>query len=151
MSATETDLVQTVDIQAAPSIVWELLTDATLIPRWMGRTVEADPRPGGIFRGEINDWAHFRGEFVELVPEKRVVFSFGWENADPPPGGSTVTITLEPVGDVTRVTLRHSGLGEATRQQHEHGWGHYLARLASVGGGGEPGPDPMATAPPPAG
>jgi uncharacterized protein YndB with AHSA1/START domain len=151
MSATEADLVQTVDIQAAPSIVWELLTDAALIPRWMGRTVEADPRPGGMFRGEINDWAQFRGEFVELVPQERVVFSFGWENAEPPPGSSTVTITLEPVGAATRVTLRHSGLSEATRAQHEHGWGHYLERLASVGAGGEPGPDPMESAPRPAG
>jgi uncharacterized protein YndB with AHSA1/START domain len=149
MSATETELRQTVDIKADASIVWELLTDATQIPRWMGRSIEADPRPGGVFRGEINDWARFSGSFVELVPQEKVVFTFGWENADPAPGSSTVTITLEPLADGTRVTLVHSGLSEATRTQHEHGWGHYLARLASVGGGGEPGPDPMESAPRP--
>src|SRR5262249_7090261 len=148
-SATETDLVVSVDVHAEPDVIWELLTDAGQIARWMGRSVEADPRPGGVFRGDINDWARFRGEFVELVPLEKVVFSFGWEDADVPPGSTTVTTTPEPHGASTRVTLVHSGLSGAARGQHEHGWNHYLPRLATVAAGGEPGPDPMESAPAP--
>ncbi len=38
------------------------------------------------------------GRFVELVPEQRLVFTWGWEGEAPPvpPGSTTVVIELEP-------------------------------------------------------
>ena len=47
-----------------------------------------------------------------------------------------------------RVTLTHRGLPSAEeRANHGHGWELYLGRLAVAATGGEPGPDPNATAP----
>jgi uncharacterized protein YndB with AHSA1/START domain len=89
------------------------------------------------------------GEFVEVDPPSRVVFTWGWEgNAHVPPGSTTVEITLEADGEETIATLRHSGLpDEKAVQEHTQGWEHYLSRLEIAGGGGDPGPDPISEHP----
>ena len=40
-----------------------------------------------------------RGEYVEVIPNRRVVFTWGWDapGAAVGPGGSTVEIELEPI------------------------------------------------------
>ena len=83
------------------------------------------------------------GEFVEVVPNERVVFTFGWdEPGHPIPSGSTtVTISLTPEGDKTRLRLVHSGLPPETVAGHIGGWDHYLHRLTIAAAGGNPGPD----------
>ena len=50
-------------------------------------------------------------------------------------------ITLEPVDEGTLVRLTHTGLAEGAREPHEHGWNHYMDRLAIRAVGGDPGPD----------
>jgi uncharacterized protein YndB with AHSA1/START domain len=83
------------------------------------------------------------GEFVEVVPAEKVVFSFGWEQDGSPitPGSTTVEITLAREGDKTRLRLVHRGLPDAAVDDHRHGWAHYLDRLALRAAGGDPGPD----------
>jgi uncharacterized protein YndB with AHSA1/START domain len=83
------------------------------------------------------------GEYVEVVPMKKVVFTFGWEQEGHPipPGSTTVEITLQPEGDKTRVQLVHRGLPDDAIADHSHGWDHYLSRLAVVASGGNAGPD----------
>jgi uncharacterized protein YndB with AHSA1/START domain len=85
-----------------------------------------------------------RGEYVEIVPHSRVVFTWGWENSPIPPGSTTVEISLTPDGDGTIVRLRHTGLASEAVLQHDQGWNHYLSRLVIAAGGGDPGPDPHA-------
>jgi uncharacterized protein YndB with AHSA1/START domain len=147
MAVSEIDaVVSEVRIAARPDIVFSYLIDPDRMQRWMGSRVEADPRPGGVYAVDINDQACARGEFVEVVPNARVVFTFGWtENPRVPPGSTTVEVTLEADGDGTRVRLVHRGLSNPQeRDDHRHGWTHYLARLAVAGSGGSPGPDPNA-------
>jgi len=43
--------------------------------RWKGATAELDPRPGGIYWVTITDKNIARGEYVEVVPNSRVVFA----------------------------------------------------------------------------
>jgi uncharacterized protein YndB with AHSA1/START domain len=75
-----------------------------------------------------------RGEFVELRPYERLVFTFGWEPGpgvpDVAPGGSRVEVELTPDGDGTVVTLRHSGLPATLRGETIVGWRVVLHRLA---------------------
>ena len=88
-----------------------------------------------------------KGEYVEVTPFSRVVFTWGWESeGNPvPPGSSTVEITLVPDGEGTLVRLRHSGLPtDHAREQHSQGWAHYLNRLTFAAEGRDPGPDPLA-------
>jgi hypothetical protein len=71
------------------------------------------------------------------------VFTWGWENEDAlvPPGSSTVEVELVPEGESTLVRLTHRDLPADMRDQHAHGWIHYLGRLAVGAEGGDPGPD----------
>ena len=79
-----------------------------------------------------------RGEYLEVDPPGRLVFTWGWEgNPDVPPGSSTVEVSLEPEGTGTVLTLRHIGLpnGEAAAM-HEDGWRLYTGRLILAASGG---------------
>jgi uncharacterized protein YndB with AHSA1/START domain len=136
-------------VAASPATIFELLTDPEGLTSWMGFGAELDPRPGGVFQVDFGV-AGVKGEFVEVVPEKRVVFTWGWEGGRVPlgPGESTVEFMLTPDGDETIVRLRHSGLSSALREFHAWGWGNYLPRLIAVAEGRTPDPDPMADGPP---
>jgi uncharacterized protein YndB with AHSA1/START domain len=141
-----------VRIAARPETVFDFLVDPEKQILWMGRRAELDPRPGGIYLVEINDQATARGEYVEVVPPSRVLFTFGWEGQQAgegehgvPSGSSRVEVTLEPDGDGTLVRLRHFGLPEEAREMHGQGWELYLGRLAVAATGADPGPDPNLT------
>ena len=132
-----------VRIEASPETVFEMFTDPEQYVRWKGRKASLDPRPGGEFRAEINDQACAVGEFVEVDPPRRVVFTWGWEGHPlVPPGSSTVEVTLTPDGDGTLLRLVHRDLPAGEVEQHTDGWDLYLSRLAMVGRGEDPGPDP---------
>ena len=136
-------LEKEVRIDARPETVFGFFTDPAKMTLWMGRSTTLDPRPGGTYRVVVNDSHVARGEYLEVEPSSRVVFSWGWEGGEIPllPGASIVEITLEPDGDGTIVRLRHLGLPDELRDPHSEGWDHYLARLAVAGAGGDPGPD----------
>ena len=144
----ESDVVEKeVRIAARPETIFPFFTDPTKMTLWFGAEAELDPKPGGIYRVDINGRNIARGEYVEVTPYSRVVFTFGWEGDTSPvsPGSSTVEILLIPDGDSTIVRLLHHGLPEDTRSDHSDGWGHYVSRLEIAAVGGDPGPDPMAT------
>jgi uncharacterized protein YndB with AHSA1/START domain len=62
------------------------------------------------------------------------VFTWGWE--DPAevvrPGASRVEVTLEPVGQGTRVLVRHLLLPAGERAGHAEGWDYFLGRLVEA-------------------
>jgi uncharacterized protein YndB with AHSA1/START domain len=143
-----------VRVAARPETVFAFFVDPEKMILWKGRRAELDAQPGGIYRVEINDQAIARGEYVEIDPPRRVVFTWGWEGQEAgqgehgvPPGSSRVEISLDPDGDGTLVRLRHLDLPEAAREIHGEGWDLYLARLKAVTSGEDPGPDPAGTQP----
>jgi uncharacterized protein YndB with AHSA1/START domain len=123
-------------LPASPDDVFGFLTDAARYTSWMGRAAELDPRPGGIYRVEMSEDAVALGEYVEVEPPRRIVFSFGWIGDEKvPPGSTTVEIALEPDGDGTVLRLRHTGLpDEASAVLHTGGWEMYLDRLIEAAG-----------------
>jgi uncharacterized protein YndB with AHSA1/START domain len=142
-------LERDVRIAARPETVFAFFVDPEKMMRWMGRAVTLDPRPGGIYRCDINGQAIACGEYVEVTPFSRVVFTFGWESADvtPTPGQSTVEILLIPEGDSTLLRLRHLGLSAAERPAHGEGWDHFLPRLVSAAEARDTDADAWASAP----
>ena len=130
-------------IAASPGIVFSYFIEPEKMQMWMGQQVTLDPRPGGTYRVDINGRDIAAGEFVEVVPNTRVVYTFGWEGdgAPLPPGASRVEITLTPEGDGTLVRLRHFGLTTEMQGPHAEGWDHYMPRLALAAAGQDPGPD----------
>jgi uncharacterized protein YndB with AHSA1/START domain len=75
-----------------------------------------------------------RGEFVEVEPPSRVVFTWGFDNpeVDVEPGASTVEVTLKPEDGGTLVRLVHSGLPQSELAAHSDGWTEMLERLAAA-------------------
>jgi uncharacterized protein YndB with AHSA1/START domain len=147
------ELHREIAIAARPEIVWELLVDPEKAGTWWGRPA-FEPRPGGPMRMSVTPRSVAAGEFVEVDPPRRLVFTWGWESGggDPglvPPGSSTVEIDLVPDGSGTLLRLVHRNLPtEESAGAHGVGWTHYLGRLAIAAAGGDPGPDPWAAAPP---
>jgi uncharacterized protein YndB with AHSA1/START domain len=137
-----------VRLDAPPEDVFPYLTEPDRYVRWQGVKAELDPRPGGTYRVWMDASTVARGEFVEVDPPRRVVFTWGWEgNERVPPGSTIVELTLEAEGDATILSLRHTGLpdGEAAAM-HEEGWRFFTARLDRAVLGEDPGPMPPAPA-----
>jgi len=137
------ELVRETLIDARPETVFELLTVPSRHTEWQGTECELDPRPGGVYRVLVGGEHAAVGEFVEVVPNERVVFTFGWDQPGHPipPGSTTVEYTLVAEGDKTRVRLVHRGLPDDAVAGHTFGWDHYLARLTIAAGGGDAGAD----------
>jgi uncharacterized protein YndB with AHSA1/START domain len=151
-AATESAIYErTLSIDASPDTVWEFLVDPEKLMRWKGIDAELDPQPGGIYRCEVIPGHIARGEFVELDPPRRLVYTWGWEksgNEQSPvaPGTSTIEVELTPEGDGTRVHFLHRDLpSAAAAESHAQGWDHYLERLEIAAGGGDPGEDAWLT------
>ena len=137
------ELIREIVIDATPETIWPFLTEPDELVQWHGTVAEIDPRPRGIYRVLVAGQFQSVGEYVEVVPMEKVVFTFGWEEAGHPipPGSTTIEITLHPEGDKTRVRLVHSGLPDDAVDDHGRGWAFYLERLAVRVTGGDPGPD----------
>ena len=121
-------------IAATPDEVFTYLTDPEKYTRWKGERAELDPRPGGLYRVRMGPDAVALGEYVEVEPPSRVVFTWGWEGSgDVPPGSTTVEITLRRDGDGTLLRLRHTGFpSDADADLHREGWEMYVGRLVAV-------------------
>ena len=132
-----------------PEATFALITQPERIRRWMAVAARVELRPGGDYRWTVTPGHTAAGTVVDVEPGKRVVFSWGWEDGDPAPGGSTVTVTLTPVDAGTEVRLVHDGLNEEQAAHHAVGWNHFLDRLVTAGRDGDAGPDEWAAAPDP--
>ena len=81
MAKTAEQLVieREVAIAASPETVWDFLVDPEKQQRWMGQDVTSDVRPGGAYRMEVVPSHIASGEFVEIDPPRRLVYTWGWE------------------------------------------------------------------------
>ncbi len=130
------EITKSVLIDAPASVVFKALTDEKELVHWMPRSAKMDARVGGeyeftFYRGANNSETTARGRIVELVPDRKLVYTFEWsrEALGAPP--SLLAWTLEEGSDgKTRVTLVHSGVGRDAFAVNL-GWGYYLDQLAA--------------------
>jgi uncharacterized protein YndB with AHSA1/START domain len=120
-----------VTIAAPTQVVWEHLTTAAGLARWVRPEATADPVPGGILRWTHPDGATVVGRFVELVPHRRLVYTYGWEDGrlGVPPESTTVEIDLVEKAGATLLRLVHHGLPPETVEDHQRGWVYFLGAL----------------------
>ena len=131
-------------IAASPATVYSFFSDVTRWLRWQGVDAEIELEPGGVFRMNVRGDGYASGSVLEVLPERRLVFTWGWEDEGlgVPPGSTVVEIELERDGDGTLLRLTHRDLPSDAVEIHRAGWEHYTARLIVVAEGGDPGPDP---------
>ena len=137
---------RSVRIDARPETVFACFTDPAKLVRWKGVEATLEPVPGGIYRVVMNRRDVIRGEFVDVVPHTRLVFTWGFEQDGGmvAAGASTVEVTLTPDGDGTHVRLVHRDLPDGALDAHARGWEHFLERLCRFAAGDDPGPDDWA-------
>jgi uncharacterized protein YndB with AHSA1/START domain len=129
-------------VAVPPERVFAYFTDAAKWTAWQGSEAEIELRPGGVWRVNVTGDGFASGRVIEVVPNRRVVFTWGWEKDSPvPPGSTTVTIDLLPDGDGTTIRLTHSDLPADQVDPHRAGWNHYMSRLAAVVEERDPGPN----------
>ncbi len=128
-------------IDADADDVFEYLVTQQGLTAWMGQHAVLDPQPGGVFEVDIAG-SPIRGRYLDIDRPRRVVVSWGLAGSDDfPPGTSTVSFTLTPAEQGTRVDVVHSDLPEGRLAGHAYGWTHFLPRLVTVARGGDAGHD----------
>ncbi|TNM47223.1 TIGR03086 family protein [Nocardioides albidus] len=141
---------RTVTLPVSPDEAFALVTRPDRLRRWMGVTARVDLRAGGDWRWTVTPGNVAAGTVREIEPGRRVVLDWGWDLMAGAEGAlGTVTVTVEPAGDGSSVTLVHEGLGVEQEAAHAEGWDHFLGRLEVAAAEGDAGPDDWAAAPDP--
>jgi uncharacterized protein YndB with AHSA1/START domain len=135
------DLVIERTFNAPVAAVWRMWTTNEGLMQWGAppplRTVggHADVRVGGTFEGpmvtpEGETYTPY-GEYLEVAPMRRLVFTHAWRDNPAPP--TTCTVELEPAGKGTRMRFRQSGFdSREERAGHEEGWTDCFGILAEL-------------------
>ena len=140
--AAKPSLTLTRHYPVAPEKVWRAWTDAEAVRKWWGpgpgepvSAAELDVRVGGRFRivfGGSDGKAHTcAGEYQEVVPNRKLVFTWSWPNTTPE-RVSVVTIEFRKANEGTDLIFRHEQLfNEEARDNHKRGWTASLDKLAA--------------------
>lgn len=141
---------RTVSLPVPPEEAFALVTQPERLRRWLAVTARIDLRTGGDWRWTVTP-GHVAGGVVhEVDPGRRVILGWGWDQVAGEEGAlGTVTLTVEPDADGSKVTLVHEGLNAGEEASHAEGWNHFLDRLEVVAATGDAGPDAWAAAPDP--
>lgn len=130
-------------LRAAPVRVYRAFLDADAMAKWLppngftGKVHEIDAKQGGGYRMSFTNFTtgtshSFRGEFLELVPNERLVYSDRFD-APGPPGEMRTTVTLTKVSVGTDVTIVQEGIPAVIPVDGCYlGWQESLALLAQL-------------------
>ena len=134
-----------VEIKAPVERVWRALTDAAEIARWFEVTIEGEVAPGRDvwMTSKHPDYVgmRFRVRVTEMTPPKRLVWRWHPGAVDPNVDYSrepetTVTFSLEPAGNGTRLTVAETGFDEIALERrakvfadNTQGWKDVVAAI----------------------
>ena len=125
-------------IQAKPAQVFEAWTKPEQLVKWFGpqgfsvANAQIELQNGGKYQISLlspdGDHIHHFGEYVDIVPDRRLVFT--WVLSDQDCQGSRdlqaetlVTVELTPVEQTTKLVLTHEKLPtQAAIEGHKFGW-----------------------------
>jgi uncharacterized protein YndB with AHSA1/START domain len=123
-----------------PERVWRAWTDPQALKRWFGpggeqpvSLAQLDVREGGRFRivfGGPDGKAHdVQGVYKEVVPNRKLVFTWTWPNSTPE-RKSVITIELRVAGRGTEMLFRQEQFFDSTvRDNHRRGWTESFVKL----------------------
>ena len=125
-------------IKTTPERLWQALTDGTMTRQYyFSGSVESDWNNGSTYRfigpkGELQ----IEGKVVESDRPRKLVTTFNavWDDEVKKDKPTVATFEIEPMGDVCKLTVVHTGFdGEtATYHQVSGGWSMIAASLKSL-------------------
>jgi uncharacterized protein YndB with AHSA1/START domain len=125
-------------IAAKPEQIWKALLDAQFTRQYWGHDNVSDWKPGSAWEHRANDDARtlrLVGKVVESAPPRRLVLTWAApEDVTDAGKHSRVTFALEPLEDMTRLTVTHDELGADSEMAHKisEGWPRVLSSLKSL-------------------
>jgi uncharacterized protein YndB with AHSA1/START domain len=140
------------ELAAPRAQVYRTWTEPELFSRWFtppgnsSVTAELDVRPGGAYRITLQrtelvpGTSYIVGNYLEVDPPERLVFTFGWEDPPPVKGlealetlDSRVTVRFRDLGATTEVDITHERLDTSElRDFHRWGWDTTLDQLERI-------------------
>lgn len=141
-TTTGPELVITRVFDAPRELVYAAWTDPDQLAAWSGPDsfaivhIEGEVRPGGRWRmgmrsAEYGEYCN-HGEWREVVPPERLVFTTAWEEPDGTPEHEMlVTVTFTDLGDGrTEMTFHQAAfMHERSRDSHREGWTECFDKL----------------------
>nr|WP_318281066.1 SRPBCC domain-containing protein [Paenibacillus bovis] len=138
MPTSKPEFMITRTVHARRERVWHTWTEekelATWLPSTPLETISFDVREGGRYRytmvnNETGEEFPTGGEFLEVVPFERLVFTWGYPDA-PVEDSPVVTLTLIENGDRTEMNFHLSGFAGHPGDQYVYdGWSDTLDNL----------------------
>jgi uncharacterized protein YndB with AHSA1/START domain len=130
-------------VDAPQERIFSALTEPAELARWFGphgyamSEIDLDLRVGGGYRFTMQppggDRFHIVGEFLEIDPPRRLVYTFRYEEPDPDDRQTVVMLSLEKVGHGTEVSLSQGEFATEARQElHRSGWTDSLEKLREI-------------------
>lgn len=136
-------------IDASPQLVYRAWTEAELLKQWFTpkpwivASASLDVRVGGssviVMQSPEGQEFPNRGVYLEVIENKRLVFTDAFTQAWQPSEKAfmTVTICLEPVGEMTQYKAKVQHWSSEDRQNHEDmgfydGWGKATDQLEAL-------------------
>jgi uncharacterized protein YndB with AHSA1/START domain len=109
-------------ITASPEKIYRAFLTPEALERWLppngftGRFHHLEPKVGGTFRASFTNFTtqqsnFFGGEYLELVPHERIVYTNTFEDPNLP-GTMQVKITLKQVSCGAEITIVQAGIPE---------------------------------------
>ena len=127
-------------LPAAPSVVFGAFSAEGGLAQWWGPegftipSLDFEPRVGAGYRIEMQppegDPFFLSGEFREVDPPQRLVYTFMWEDPDPDDVETQVELSFRDAGDSTVAAFRQGSFKtEARLALHRDGWGDTFDKL----------------------
>ncbi len=138
------ELLLTRLFDAPRELVFRLWTDPVHAMRWWGPVehpaieMHMDVREGGRWRFclravENGELLWQGGEFREVAPPERLVFTFSWEEEGERGQETLVTVLFADEGGKTRMTFRQAPFRSVSeRDGHGYGWTSTFDRLDAL-------------------
>jgi uncharacterized protein YndB with AHSA1/START domain len=129
--------------RAPPDRLYRAFLDPDAMAKWLpphgftGRVLEMDARVGGRYRMQFTNFSNgqvhaFGGEYLELIPNERIVNTDRFDSPDLP-GEMRTTVTLKAVSVGTELTAVQEGIPAMIPLEGCYlGWQASLALLAQL-------------------
>lgn len=131
-------------LKAPVALVYAAWTQPEQMVKWFGCNqvtnviINQDFRVGGTYKIDMplcenGKTVTMSGTFKEIVPNKKLVYTWSNSSTEFPADDTLVTVEFAAIGDTTELTLKHTNFKtEHSAQGHTQGWTDALEKFAAL-------------------